>query len=127
MRSYRGSFRECREDEEEIGLRENLAVHSLVILAQRAGDVSHEDIWHKIENDFVPLIEELPYHRGYTYKVVIGKVHGDVDADAIIEAMFMSMDDLERAAKSEKMEQLIEKSKGVFDESTLRVLATHQM
>ena len=102
-------------------------MHSLVILAQRAENVSHEDIWFKIENDFAPLVEELPYHRGYSYKVVIGKVHGDVDADVIIEANFMSMDDLERAAKSDKMKQLIEKSNSIFAEGSVRVFATHQM
>ena len=96
-------------------------------MAQRAKNVSHEDIWFKIENVFLPLVEKLPYHRGFDYKIVIGKLHGEIEADAIIEVAFTSMDDLERAAKSPQIEKLIEESKETFQEDSLRIFATHQL
>lgn len=102
-------------------------MHSLVILARKTEDVAQEDIWFKIENEILPLIKKLPYNRGCDYKVVIGKICGDMDSDAIIEVGFNSMDDLERAAKSEQLKEIIEKSGKIFEKDSFRIYAAHQM
>ncbi|MCP4631816.1 MAG: hypothetical protein GY855_02740 [candidate division Zixibacteria bacterium] len=102
-------------------------MHSLTIVAQRADGVEHEDMWDKIENSILPLVESLPYHRGYDYRVIIGRIHGDYDFNAMIEVAFSSMDDLERASESEQLKEMIEKCQGVFKSESLQIYATHHL
>ena len=127
MRAHRRGIRESGENKIRCeGITGSEKLFTLLIIAQKVEVIAPEDIWFNVENEILPLVDKLPYQRGYDYKVIIGKIHGNRDADAIIEVMFNSMDDLERAAKSDQLKNIIIESTRIFEQGSLRILGAHQ-
>jgi antibiotic biosynthesis monooxygenase (ABM) superfamily enzyme len=101
-------------------------LHTLSIYAKQSQRIEREDLWDRLENEIMPLVEKFPYHRGAGYRVKIGQLRGEFDYDMVIEVKFASMDSLEQAAGSRLLDKITERGRNIFDKDSIAVIATHQ-
>jgi antibiotic biosynthesis monooxygenase (ABM) superfamily enzyme len=101
-------------------------LHTLSIYAKQSQRIEREDLWDRLENEIMPLVGKLPYHRGAGYRVKTGQLRGDFDYDIVIDVSFASMDSLEQAAGSPLLDEIIESGRNIFDKDSITVIATHR-
>jgi len=102
-------------------------LHTLVIFGEKLDNIAREYLPYDIDDSILPLVENLPYQRGYAYSIITGRFRGNVNADAIIEIAFGSIDDIKRVVESTQFQELMTKSGKVFKEDSLSIFSAHQI